>query len=197
MHVIMCMHVIPPIWHTHWCEYKKQVRLELNTYFDKLMHMTISTCLEINAYSMHEHVTGLVASRITMHMLSDVFNGWAISVYPDATEARVCFKKMSPLSAQTPSRMTKLGISFPPSTIIRMSKICSHHNGMSVSDVLHGLLKLFCLTWVHVHCNVACCHWVEVQVSIVGCNSHRIDEESWGYMNCHKVECQGPPHPFL
>jgi len=64
-------------------------------------------------------------------------------------------------------------------TIISMSKSWSHHNRPSVSDVLHGLLKPFCITWAHVHCNVMLCQ-VEFQVSIVGCNSHRVDEESWG-----------------
>jgi len=50
------------------------------------------------------------------------------------------FSRMLPLSTQTPSQTTKLGISSPPSTITRMSKSWSHHNGPSVIDVLHGFL---------------------------------------------------------
>ena len=42
-------------------------------------------------------------------------------------------------------------------TITSMSKSWPHHNGLSVSDVLHGFLKPCCLTWVHVHCNVESC----------------------------------------
>jgi len=55
-------------------------------------------------------------------------------------------------------------------TITSMSNNLSHQNGPSVSDVLHGLLKPFCLTWLHVHCNVTSCQ-VEVRVSIVGCDT--------------------------
>lgn len=157
MHFIVRTHVIPPIWQTHRGEDKKQVPLELNMYLDKLMHTTTSTCLEINIDTMHQHVSGPVTPRMTMDMLSDELDEGAILVYPDAMEARVRFNKMSPLSAQTPSRMTKLGISSPPSTITRMSKIWSHHNGLSLSDVLHGFLKPFCLTWVHVHDNITSC----------------------------------------
>jgi len=61
------------------------------------------------------------------------------------------------------------------STITSRSKSWSHHSRPSINDVLHGLLKPCCLTWVHVHRNVESC-----QVSIVGCNSHRVGEESWG-----------------
>ena len=64
-------------------------------------------------------------------------------------------------------------------TITSMSKTWSHHNGPSVSDVLHGFLKPLCLTWAHVHFNVMSCQ-VKVQVSIVGCNSHKVNEELLG-----------------
>ena len=112
-------------------------------------------------------------------MLSNELDRGAISVHPHATKASVRLSKMSPLSTWTPSWTTKLGISSSPSTITSMSNSWSHHNGLSVSDVLHGLLKPFCLTWVHVHCNVTSCQ-MEVQVSIVECNSHRVVGESWG-----------------
>ena len=62
-------------------------------------------------------------------------------------------------------------------TITSMSKILSNQNESSVSDILHRLLKPFCLTWAHVHCNVMSCQ-VEVQMLIVGCNNHRVYEES-------------------
>lgn len=146
-------------------------------YFDKLMRITTSTCLETSTNTMHQHVAGSVTPRMTMRMLSDKLDGGAISMDLVAIEERVHFNNISLLSAQTPSQMTKLGISSAPSTITRMSKSLSHHNGLSLSDVLHGFLKPFYLTWVHVHCNVTSCQ-VQVQVSMVGCNSHRVDEES-------------------
>jgi len=140
MHVIVHTHAITPIWHTHWGEDKNQVQLELNMYFDKLMHMAMSTCLESSIDTMHQNIVDLVIPRTTMHMLVDELGREAISVHPDAMKVRVCFSKMSKLSARTPSRMTKLGISSPPSTITRMPKSLSHHNSLSVNNVLHGLL---------------------------------------------------------
>ena len=112
-----------------------------------------------------------------MCMLSDKLDIGAISVHPDVMKARVHFSMMSPLSSRTPSWTTKLGINSSPSTITNMSKSWSHHNGLNVSDVLHDFLKRFCLTWAHVHCNVTSFQ-VEVQVSIVECNSHRVVEDS-------------------
>ena len=157
-HVCHCAHACDAtIWHTHQGEDRKQVQLALNMYFGKLMCTTTITYLEISADTMHQHVVGPVTPRTSMCMLSDELDGGAISVYPDETEVRVRFSKMSPLSAWTPSWMMKLGINSPPSTITRMSNIWSHHNGPSVSDVFHGLLKLFCLIGVHVHCNVMSC----------------------------------------
>jgi len=177
MHAIVRTHTIPPIWHTHQGKDKKQVQLELNMYVDKLMCTTTNTCMERNVDTMHQHVVGPVTPRMTMHMLLDELDRGAILVQLDATKARVRFSKMSPLSAWKPSWMTKLGISSPPSTIKRMSKSWSHHNNLSVSDVVLGLLKPFCLTWAHVHCNVTSCQ-VEFQVSTIECNGHRVVEES-------------------
>ena len=107
------------------------------------MHIATSTDLSISVDTMHKYVSGLIALKTMMRMLSHELDRGAQAVYPDAMEARVRFNKMSPLSTQKPSWMTKLGISSPPSTITRMSKSWSHHNGQSVSDVLHGLLKPF------------------------------------------------------
>ena len=119
MYVIVHTHAFPPFWHTHRGEDKEQVRLEMNMYSNKLMWMTTSTCLEINIEIMKQHVVGPVAPKTTMHMLLDELDGGAISVYPNATEARVRFSKMSPLSAQ----MNKFGICSPPSIITRISRV--------------------------------------------------------------------------
>jgi len=143
-------------------------------YFDKLMRMATSRCLEISTNTMHQHVSHPITPRMTVHMLPHELDRGTISVYADAMGSRVHFNKMSPLSALT----DKVGISSPPSTITRMSKIWSHHNGLSVSDVLHGLLKPFYLTWAHMHCDVTSSQ-LEVQVWIVECKSHRVVEESW------------------
>ena len=77
MHVIVHMHEIPPIWHTHRGEDKKQVRLELNMYFDKLMHMVTNTHLEINIDIMHQCVVSSTVPKKTMHMLEDELDEWA------------------------------------------------------------------------------------------------------------------------
>jgi len=93
MDVIVCIHVIPPIWHTHQGEEKKQFWLDLNMYFDKLMHMVTSTHLKINTDTMDQYVVGPTALKMMMHMLSDELDRGAISMYSDATEARVHFQK--------------------------------------------------------------------------------------------------------
>ena len=156
MHVIFHTHAIPPVWHTHRAEDKKQVWLELNIYFDNLMCMVTSIHLEINTDTMHQYVVGWTTLKTMMCMLLDELDRGARSVYPDAMEARVFFQQVSPLSARKPSWMTNLGISSPPSIIARMSKIWSYHNLPSLGDVLHGFLKPFCLTSIHVQivCNI-------------------------------------------
>lgn len=92
MHVIVCMHAIPPIWHTHLGEDKKQVRLELNMYFDKLMWMVTNTHLEITTEIMHQYVAGLDTLKTLMCMLSKELDRGAISVFSDTKEARVRFQ---------------------------------------------------------------------------------------------------------
>jgi len=82
-------------------------------------------------------------------------------------------RNMSPCSTRTPSGTTDLGISLLLLIIMKMLKSWYSNNFPSHSDVLHGFLKTFYLTWVHVHCNV-----MLRQVSIVGCNSHKVDEDS-------------------
>ena len=71
MHVIMCMHAIQPIQHTHQGKYKKKVQLGLKMYFDKLMCMTTNTHLKINTDTMHQCVSGSTVPKKTMHMLAD------------------------------------------------------------------------------------------------------------------------------
>jgi len=115
MHVIVRMHAIPPIWHTHRGKDKKQVQLELTMYFDKLMRIATITCLEISADTMHQHVVGSAALKKTMCMLADELDGGATPMHHNATETRVCFSNMSPWSACTPSRTTKLDIISPTS----------------------------------------------------------------------------------
>lgn len=107
-------------------------------------------------------------------MLSDKLDR-AISMHSDLMKERIFFSKGSTLSAQTPTRTTKIGIISSPSTITSMSKSWPHHNGPSLSDVLQGFLKPICLTWAHVHYNVTS-YQVEVQVSIVECNIHKVFE---------------------
>jgi len=53
MHAIENTHEIQPIQHTHQGEDKKQVKLEMNMYFSKLMRMTTSTHLKISTNTMH------------------------------------------------------------------------------------------------------------------------------------------------
>jgi len=84
---------------------------------------------------------------------------------------------MSPWSTWTPSWTTKLGISSLLLIIVRMLKSWTSHGFLNHSDVFHGLLKPFCLTWLYVLFDVMS-YQVEVQVLIVGCNNHRVDEES-------------------
>lgn len=93
MDVIMRMHAILPIWHTHRGKDKKQVQLALNMYFDKLMWMVTSTHFEISIDTMHEYVTGTATLKKMMRMLSDELDRGAILVYPDTTGERAWFQK--------------------------------------------------------------------------------------------------------
>lgn len=89
MDVIACMYAIPPICHTHRGEDKKKDQLELNMYFDMLMHMVTNTHLEINTNIMHQYVAGPAALKTMMHMILDELDRGAILVYPNTIEARV------------------------------------------------------------------------------------------------------------
>lgn len=76
-----------------------------------------------------------------MCILLDKLKGGAITAYRDATDSRVHFSRMSPLSARKLSQTTKLGIISPLSIIARMSKSWYYHDFLSVSDSLHGFFK--------------------------------------------------------
>ena len=71
MRVIVHMHATQPIQHTHQGEDNKQVQLELNMYFGKLMHMTTSTHLKIIMDTMDQYVSSSTVPKKTMRMLAD------------------------------------------------------------------------------------------------------------------------------
>jgi len=77
MHVIVCTHAIQLLQHTHQGKDKKQVHLEMNMYFDKLMRMTTNTHLKINIDTMHQCVFGSAAPKKSMRMLADELDEWA------------------------------------------------------------------------------------------------------------------------
>lgn len=91
--MIVHMHVIPPIWHTHQSKDKKKVWLKLNMYFDKLMCMVTNTYLEISIDTMHEYVACPTALKTVMCILSNELDKGSISVYADAMEVRVFFQQ--------------------------------------------------------------------------------------------------------
>ena len=62
-------------------------------YFDKLLCMVTSTHLEISIDTTHQYVAGPTALKTMMRMLSDELDRGAISVYPDAMEARLHFQE--------------------------------------------------------------------------------------------------------
>ena len=82
MHVIVCAHVIQSIQKTHQGEDKKQVQLEPNGYFNKLMHMTTNTHLNISTDTMHQCDTSSTAPKNTMHMLANDLDEWAEPMEP-------------------------------------------------------------------------------------------------------------------
>ncbi len=68
MHVIERAHAIQLIQRTHQGEDKKQVQLELNMHFGKLMRMTTNTHLKINTNTMHQCVASSTVPKKTVHM---------------------------------------------------------------------------------------------------------------------------------
>ena len=93
MDVIVCVHTIPSIGTLTEVKSKNQIRIELDMYFDKLRRVATNVNLEIGAHTMHLYVVGLATLNTMKHMLADELDRGAISVYPDATEARVLFQQ--------------------------------------------------------------------------------------------------------
>ena len=93
MYVIVCTHTIPYIGTLTKAKSKNQVRLELDMYFDELMHVATIADLENNTNTMHQYVVGSDAVKTMMHMLSNKLDGEARSVHPNVMEARVRFQK--------------------------------------------------------------------------------------------------------
>jgi len=69
-----------------------KVRLELDSYFDELMHITSSPNIPISADIMHKYVAGPATLKIMMHMLPNELDRGARAVYPDAIGANVGFQ---------------------------------------------------------------------------------------------------------
>lgn len=80
MDVVVCTHVIPSIGNLNQAKKKKQVWLELDSYFNELMCITTSSDFPISANIMHKYVAGPDALKIIMCMLSDELDrgAWAV-----------------------------------------------------------------------------------------------------------------------
>ena len=91
MEVIVHTHAIPSLGTLTQVKTKKQVRLELDLCFDKLMHIATSPNFPISADIMHKYVAGPATLKTTMHMLSYELDRGAQVVYSDVMEARVKF----------------------------------------------------------------------------------------------------------
>ena len=85
MDVIAHMQAIPSIGTITEAKSKKQVQLELDMYFDELMHIATGTNLEINANTMRQYVASPFSLKNIMHTLSDKLDRGAKSMYLDAT----------------------------------------------------------------------------------------------------------------
>jgi len=85
--------MIPSIGTLTEAKKKAQAQLDLDSYFDVSIRIATSTDLATSANTMHQYVVGLATLKTMMHILLDDFNRRAKPVYPDATEARVCFQK--------------------------------------------------------------------------------------------------------
>ena len=92
MDVVMRAHVIPSIGTLTQVKTNKQVWLELDLYFNELMHTATSPDLPISADIMHKYVVGLTALKTMKHMLSDELDKGARAVHLDAMETKVKFQ---------------------------------------------------------------------------------------------------------
>ena len=72
---------------------KAQIRLELDSYFEELMHIATRPNFPISADIMHKYVVVLAALKTMMRMLSDELERGARAMYRDFMESRVKFQK--------------------------------------------------------------------------------------------------------
>ena len=114
--VIVRTHNIPSIRTLTQAMRKNQVMLEVKGYIEQLMCKATNDDLKLSTENMQKYIGGPTTLRIVLRVLQDELDRGFRTIYLEAMEARVCFSKMSPWGACTPSRMTKLGIISPPST---------------------------------------------------------------------------------
>lgn len=150
MDVIVCMHVIRPIWHTHQSEDKKQAWLELNMYFDKLMCMVTNTlgyqhrhyesicCWSRCTQDNDAHVIRRVWQR--SHISVPEYNGGKSSLSIECHHWAHRHHHEWPSLASVHHHWRSWGYRrfFLPTTVQVLVIV-----GMTCSS-------LFCLTWVHV-----------------------------------------------
>lgn len=85
MDVVVHAHMIPYIGTFTEAKTKAQVWLELDSYFDELMHIATSADLVIRGDTMHQYVTISTTLKTIMHMFSYKLDKGAKGVYPNAT----------------------------------------------------------------------------------------------------------------
>lgn len=197
MDVVVLTNEIPYIGTLTEAKRKGQVWLELDSYNDELTWIATNADLAIREDTMHQYVAGPSALKTVMHILSNELDRGANVVYPDATEERVHFQK---------DVTTKYVDTIVDYQDWHKFATINHHEDVEELVFPQFSESQWCLSWLtqayfvsHGYMcilYVTCCK-VEVQMSIVECNSHSVVEESRGYVNSHKGEFQGSPHPLL
>lgn len=91
MDVIVHTHAIPSIGTLIVAKEKNQVQLELDMYFEQLMHIATSADFHMNVDTMHQYVAGPFVFKTMMRMLYDELDRGAKSVFLNVMEARVQF----------------------------------------------------------------------------------------------------------
>lgn len=91
MDVVVHTHEIPSLGTLTQVNTKKQVQLELDSYFNELMCISTSPNLPISANTMHKYVVGPATLKTMMRMISDELERGYQVVYPNAMEAKVRF----------------------------------------------------------------------------------------------------------
>jgi len=69
MDVVVRIHAIPSIGNLTQVKTKEMVLLELDSYFDELMHVATSPDFPISEDTMHKYVVGPATLKRMMHML--------------------------------------------------------------------------------------------------------------------------------